>query len=132
MLNITKNVEYALISIRHIKINGEKNIYSAKEISSQYNIPYELLAKILQKLCKLGYLHAIKGPFGGYQLKNSLEEIKLINFFEDLEGPIGLAKCLFNANCNQIDLCNIKSPINKINNNIRELLSKTTLNEITT
>ena len=53
-------------------------------------------------------------------------------FFEDIEGPIGLAKCSIDSDCTQIDLCNIKSPINKINNNIRDLLSKTTLNEITT
>ena len=132
MLNITKKVEYALIAIRHIKNSKENSLHSSKEIATRYNIPYELLSKVLQKLCKLKYLKAIKGPYGGYKLSKSLDNIKLIKFFEDIEGPIGLAKCSIDSDCTQIDLCNIKSPINKINNNIRELLSKTTLNEITT
>ena len=133
MLKITKTVEYALISIKHIK-NSNNKLYSSKEISNQYNIPYELLSKILQKLCKLGYLKAIKGAYGGYMLSKSLNNIKLINFLEDIEGPIGLAQCSIESNCqcDQLDLCNIKSPIDKINNNIRNLLSQTTLNEITT
>ena len=68
MLNITKKVEYALIAIRHIKNSKENSLHSSKEIATRYNIPYELLSKVLQKLCKLKYLKAIKGPYGGYKL----------------------------------------------------------------
>tara|TARA_Y100000590_G_C15685697_1_gene1001536 strand:- start:1587 stop:1991 length:405 start_codon:yes stop_codon:yes gene_type:complete len=134
MLKITKTVEYALISIKHIKNNPSDKLHSAKEIANQYNIPYELLSKILQKLCKLGYLKGIKGAYGGYTLSKKLDNIKLINFLEDIEGPIGLAQCSVDSDCecSQINLCNIKSPIDKINNNIRAVLSQTTLNEITT
>jgi Rrf2 family protein len=134
MLKITKTVEYALISIKHIKNSSSDKLYSSKEIANQYNIPYELLSKILQKLCRLGYLKGIKGAYGGYTLSKSLDDIKLINFLEDIEGPIGLAECSIDSDCecNQINLCNIKSPIDKINDNIRAVLSQTTLNEITT
>ena len=65
MLNITKTIEYALIAIRHISQNKVNDISSAKEISSVYNIPHEIMAKTMQKLCKVGYLGAIKGPHGG-------------------------------------------------------------------
>ena len=66
MLNITKTIEYALIAIRHINQVDKKYLCKAKEISSIYNIPPEILAKTLQKLCKLDYLNAIKGSHGGY------------------------------------------------------------------
>ena len=75
MLNITKKVEYALIAIRHIKNSKENSLHSSKEIATRYNIPYELLSKVLQKLCKLKYLKAIKGPYGGYKLSKSLDNI---------------------------------------------------------
>ena len=68
MLNITKSVEYGLIAIRHIN-NNKNKIVSTKEIANLYYLPYELLAKILQKLCKKKYLVAIKGPNGGYKIK---------------------------------------------------------------
>tara|TARA_Y100000590_G_C15611202_1_gene973924 strand:+ start:493 stop:891 length:399 start_codon:yes stop_codon:yes gene_type:complete len=131
MLNINKSIEYALIALRHINDNQDKSPYSAKQISSRYNIPQELLAKILQKLCKKNYLYAIKGPNGGYLLNKNLQKIKLIDFIESLEGPIGIVKCSTDLNCDLLDMCTIKSPIHKINNSIRDVLSKITLHEIT-
>tara|TARA_B100002051_G_scaffold223182_1_gene217622 strand:- start:199 stop:603 length:405 start_codon:yes stop_codon:yes gene_type:complete len=133
MLKINKSIEYALIAIKHIKTNNSNKLFSSRDISDLYNIPYELLSKILQRLCKLGYLQSVKGPNGGYLLKKSLNKISLIKFIEEFEGPVSFSQCTIETNteCNQFDLCNIKSPINEINNNIRELLSNMYLNEIT-
>ena len=36
-------------------------------------------------------------------------------FIEDIEGPIGIVNCTIDKNCDLLDFCNIKSPINKIN-----------------
>tara|TARA_Y100001970_G_scaffold74138_1_gene93987 strand:- start:201 stop:605 length:405 start_codon:yes stop_codon:yes gene_type:complete len=133
MLKLNKSIEYALIAIKHIKSNNSNKLFSSRDISDLYNIPYELLSKILQKLCKLGYLQSVKGPNGGYLLKKSLNKISLIKFIEEFEGPVSFSQCTIETNteCRQFDLCNIKSPINEINNNIRELLSNMYLNEIT-
>ena len=130
MLNITKSVEYGLIAIRHIN-NNKNTIVSTKEIANLYYLPYELLAKILQKLCKKKYLAAIKGPNGGYKMKKQLNNISLIKFIEDIEGPVGITKCSIDLECEQIETCNIKSPIDKINQNIRTMLSNTSLSELT-
>ena len=131
MLNITKTIEYALISIRHINNNGEEKLYTAREIASIYNIHQELLAKILQKLCKKGYLKGKKGAGGGYSLNRNLENINLIDFIESIEGPVGVVKCSIDLNCELLDICNIKNPMNQINHNIRKTLSKLSLHELT-
>ena len=124
MLNLTKNIEYALISLRHINNNGDGKLYTAKEIASIYHLPQENLAKILQKLSKTGYLKSIKGIYGGYSLNKDLSNINLIDFIESIEGPVGLVKCTNNLDCEILELCNIKEPIHKINNNIRQALNK--------
>lgn len=131
MLNITKTIEYALISIRHINNNGNGKLYTAREIASIYNIPQELLAKILQKLCRKGYLIGKKGINGGYSLNKNLENINLIDFIESIEGPIGIVQCSIDLNCALLDICNIKNPMNKINDNIRKTLSKLSVYELT-
>ena len=130
MLNITKKIEYSLIAIRHISKDDKKDISSAKEISSMYNIPHEIMAKTMQKLCRLGYLGAIKGSHGGYFLKKSLDEINLIDFMESLEGPIGIVKCSIDEHCNLTEVCNIKTPIQRVNENIRNVLSNISINEV--
>tara|TARA_B110000263_G_scaffold221978_1_gene210780 strand:+ start:809 stop:1207 length:399 start_codon:yes stop_codon:yes gene_type:complete len=131
MLNITKTIEYALISIRHINNNGNGKLYTAREIASIYNIPQELLAKILQKLCRKGYLIGKKGINGGYSLNKNLENINLIDFIESIEGPIGIVQCSIDLNCELLDICNIRSPMNQINNNLRKTLSKLSLYDLT-
>ena len=52
MLKLSKTVEYALISLNHINQFDNSKPISVRQISDRYNIPYELLAKILQKLSK--------------------------------------------------------------------------------
>ena len=130
MLNITKSIEYSLIAIRHLSEKKDGDISSAKEMSTLYRIPNEIMAKTMQKLCKLNYLAAIKGAHGGYYLKSPIDKINLIDFMESIEGPIGIVKCSIDAHCNIANVCNIKSPISKINNNIRSVLSKLQINDI--
>ena len=130
MLNITKNIEYSLIAIQHIKQKEKNVLSSAKEIATSYNISYENMAKAMQKLCRLNYLGAIKGARGGYYLKNKTTNVKLIDFMESIEGPIGIVKCSTDSNCNISDICNIKNPLNKLNQNIRNVFKSLELNDI--
>ena len=130
MLKITKSIEYSLIAIQHIKQKNRAKLSSAKEIATFYNIPYENMAKTMQKLCKLNYVGAIKGAHGGYYLKNITNEIKLIDFMESIEGPIGIIDCSKDLNCNITDMCNIKAPLVKINKNIRDVFENLKLNDI--
>ena len=130
MLNITKTIEYSLIAIRHISQKNDNTLSTAKEVASLYHVPYENMAKIMQKLCRLNYLAAIKGSHGGYYLKKSINEINLIDFMESIEGPIGIVKCSVDAHCNITNVCNIKTPITKINKNIRDVLSNLKITDI--
>ena len=129
MLKITKKTEYALIAIRHIEDTDA--LVSSKDISKQYDIPKELMAKTLQLMAKAGYLKAIKGPNGGYESQISLEDISLKEFMESIEGPLGLIDCHANNDCNQINTCNIKDPIKRINNSLLNFLDNISLVEIT-
>tara|TARA_B100000427_G_C15171099_1_gene447330 strand:+ start:65 stop:463 length:399 start_codon:yes stop_codon:yes gene_type:complete len=131
MLNINKTIEYALIAIRHINNNSKNKLCTSREIANIYNIPQEILAKTLQKLCKKGYLLSRKGINGGYALNKNLETINLIDFIESIEGPIGVVQCSNDIDCEIVDNCNIKNPMNQINNNIRRTLSELSLYELT-
>jgi DNA-binding IscR family transcriptional regulator len=52
MFKLSKKVEYGLIAVKHMAMLGEDIPCSAKDISEKYQIPYDLLSKILQKLKK--------------------------------------------------------------------------------
>ena len=131
MLKITRKVEYALIALRHMQSKNIKDLASAKEIADQYGIPRQLLAKTLQQMSKDNIIEAVQGPTGGYRILANLEKISLKDFFEKLEGPLGLMDCFFESDCIQINACNIRVPIQRINDNMRNMFSEMTLMEVT-
>tara|TARA_B100000945_G_C20421948_1_gene618496 strand:+ start:3009 stop:3407 length:399 start_codon:yes stop_codon:yes gene_type:complete len=129
MLKLTKKLEYALISLSYMNINKEQ-LSSSKEISKKNNIPNDILAKVLQKMTRLGYIRSTKGVRGGYRLNKNIEKISLKTFIEDIEGPIGLVDCSIDQDCMQLNDCNIRSPINQININIRDFFNKILIKDI--
>ena len=131
MLKLSKTVEYALISLNHINKCDHKNPISVRQISDKYNIPHELLAKILQTLSRENILESIHGPKGGYRLNHNYDNLNLIEFIEILEGPFGLTGCLTDSNCDQLLNCNIITPLEKINSKLYKVFSEIKLNKIT-
>ena len=131
MLKLSKTIEYALMSINHINQCDQGSPVSVKKISKKHNIPFELLAKILQKLSKANILKAIQGPKGGYKLNDKYKNLTLIQLIEILEGPFGITDCLTDHNCEQIAKCNIINPIEKINSQVYQVFNQIKINEIT-
>tara|TARA_B110000014_G_scaffold41022_1_gene26998 strand:+ start:6109 stop:6507 length:399 start_codon:yes stop_codon:yes gene_type:complete len=131
MLNITRKVEYALIALRHMQSKSDNTLTSTNEVAKQYGVPRELLAKTLQQMAHHNILEAVQGPTGGYKIVAELDQISLKDFFEKLEGPLGMMDCYFDSDCVQIANCNIRVPIQRINNNMRDMFSQMTLQEVT-
>ena len=131
MLNITRKVEYALIALRHMQSKNNTDLTSAKEIATKYGIPQQLLAKTLQQMARDGIIKAVQGPAGGYKIAANLKSISLKDFFEKLEGPLGMMDCYFDSDCLQITNCNIRLPIQRINNNMRDMFAQMSLQEVT-
>ncbi len=131
MLKITRKVEYALIALRHMQDKEVGELTNAKEIAELYSMPVELLAKTLQHLSREGILTAVQGPTGGYRINKSLDKINMKDFFEKMEGPLGMMDCYFDSDCTLISACNIRSPIQRINDSMRSMFENMTVGEIT-
>ena len=131
MLKLTRKTEYALIALRHLRVIGVDTIVSTKDIATRYNIPQPLLAKVLQELSRQDYIEPIQGPKGGYRLKVKLNMITMTQFFEMMEGPLGLMDCYFDSNCELLDSCNIRTPINQLNESMRTMFDNMTLSDVT-
>ena len=130
MLKLTRKLEYALIALCHMQMKGD-TLSSTKEISDMYIIPRELLAKTLQQMARLQYIDAVQGPKGGYRIDKVLSKINLTQFVEEMEGPLEMVECNVSNDCIQLNSCNIRMPINKINQNIRSLFNKINITDIT-
>jgi Rrf2 family protein len=112
MLKLSKKVEYGLISMMHMDARHNGDLATAREISELYNIPAELLGKVLQSLARARLIQSVQGAHGGYRLMRPANEVTLGAVVEAVEGPVQIAECQGDpACCNQFSNCNIKKPV---------------------
>lgn len=132
MLKLTKKVDYGLLAIAYIAGNHGERVVNTKEIAETYSIPVELLAKILQRLVKVGLITSLSGPKGGYTLSLNPSKITVAQIINALEGDINILGCIEEDNhkCYQFERCNIRTPMQKLEYRILNLLHKTTLEEL--
>ena len=131
MLRFTKRADYGLMAIHYIAINDGFGAVSAKRIAEEFAIPPELMAKILQRLAKQGLVVSTNGPRGGYGLACRPTEITVGQVIRALEGPINIVSCLEDSECPQMEKCNLRRPVHKIQAAISQVLDTMSLAELT-
>jgi Rrf2 family protein len=131
MLRFTKRADYGLMAIHYIAINDGFGAVSAKRIAEEFSIPPELMAKILQRLAKQRLIVSTNGPKGGYALARRPTEITVGQVIRALEGPINIVSCLEDADCPQMEKCNLRRPVQKIQAAISQVLDTMSLAELT-
>src|SRR5712692_88541 len=134
MLKLSKKTDYALMAVQYMASKGTPRIVNTKEIAEEYNIPVELLAKVLQKLGKKGLIVSQNGPKGGYLLAKSSDSISLLSIIQAIEGHIGITECYHNedSHCMQMARCNIRTPLRNIQNSIYSLLDSMSIEDMGT
>lgn len=132
MFRLSKKVEYGLIAVKHMAKEGQLNPCSAKEISSKYDIPYDLLSKILQNLKNSDILASVKGIKGGYSLTKKPKDISLASIFNAIEGENYILDCGSHNDemCKIYEKCILSSPLKSIQKNIHTYFNQTKLSEI--
>ena len=92
MLRLSKKTDYALMAMKHLALqsaaSGGAGAASAREIAEHYDIPIELLAKILQRLARRGLLTSHQGTRGGYSLARPATVISVADVIQAVDGPL--------------------------------------------
>ncbi len=129
MLKLSKKTEYAVIAIMDMAGNGSSRLTTAKDLSAKYNIPRELLGKVLQSLARENVIVSQQGVKGGYRLNMPLEKINFHTIINAVEGPIHLVDCRGESGCNceQMNYCNIKNPMEFIQMELMRFFNNITL-----
>jgi Rrf2 family protein len=131
MLRLSKKADYALIAMKHLALRGDGSS-SAREIASLYDIPIELLAKILQRLVRRGLLVSQQGTRGGYQLARMPALVSVADVVQAIDGPVTVTACSTTegANCEQFAKCNVRDPLWRVRERILSALGECTIAEL--
>ena len=133
MLRLSKKADYALIAMKHLAVRGDRASSSAREIAEQYDIPIELLAKVLQRLVRRGLLASHQGTRGGYELARQPGLISVADVIQAIDGPVSVTACSTEeATCDQFAKCNVRDPLWKVRERILSALAECTIAELAT
>ena len=133
MLRLPKKADYGLIAMRHLALLPETTASSAREIAERYDIPVELLAKVLQRLSRRGLLVSHQGTRGGYRLARSARAISVADVIQANDGPVTVTACSVGSpDCDQYEKCSVRDPLWRIKGRIVAALSACTIFEMAT
>jgi len=134
MLRLSKKADYALIAMKHLAQKSEAVSVSAREIAEKYDIPLELMAKVLQRLVRTGLLASHQGTRGGYSLSRSSATISVADVIQAIDGPFTVTACSTesDAGCEQYGKCSIRDPLWRIKERIVATLGTVSLAEMAT
>jgi Rrf2 family protein len=131
MLRLSKKADYALIAMKHLAIRPDAASASAREIAEQYDIPIELMAKVLQRLARRGLVTSHQGTRGGYRLARAAAIISVADIIQAIDGPLTVTACSTEAeNCDQYSKCSVRDPLWRIRERIVSALDTCSLQEI--
>jgi len=131
MLRLSKKADYALLALRHMAVPGARETVSARELAESYDLPPELLAKVLQQLVRGGLLASQQGIRGGYGLAKPAAEITVVDVVQAIDGPMMVTACSeIDHSCDQYTKCNIRDPLWKLKDRIVSALAATTVAEL--
>jgi Rrf2 family protein len=112
MLRLSKKADYALMALRHLAAHGDGEAVSARELAESYDIPPELLAKVLQRLVRSRLLESHQGIRGGYGLARAASTISVAEVIQAIDGPLTVTACSdTDHSCDQYSKCNIRDPL---------------------
>lgn len=131
MLRLSKKADYALLAMRHLAAHSDRGAMSARELAETYDIPPELLAKVLQRLVRSRLLESHQGIRGGYGLSRPALSISVVEVIQAIDGPLTVTACSeVDHSCDQYAKCNIRDPLWRIKDRIVSALAATSVADL--
>lgn len=133
MFTFTKKADYALLALSFLATEGAGRIVGPREIAARYEIPGELLAKVMQTLARRSIVQSVPGPTGGYRLGRPADEISALSIVEAVDGPVAIAQCweeTGTSGCAQAQHCHLRGPLALIQDEMTRLLQTMTLADL--
>ncbi len=84
----TEKVKYSLLALFELAKNYNDEYIQIKQIAANQNIPQNYLEQLLVILKRNEIVQSMRGSQGGYKLKKKIDNIRVIDIVEALEGPV--------------------------------------------
>ena len=130
LLNISEAASLGLHAMALLARDSRRRFIN-REIAEVFKASGHHLAKVMQRLTRVGLVDSIRGPHGGFLLGRPAEQVTLLEIYEAIDGPLGERACLFGDPVCAGTNCMLGQFVLSIHKQLRDYLGETTLAELT-
>ncbi|MCF7928202.1 MAG: Rrf2 family transcriptional regulator [Spirochaetales bacterium] len=94
-MRITTKGRYALRAVLNLAASYDGKPISIRKIAEEEEISPEFLEQIFFNLKKAGIIDSVRGPGGGFMLKQSIDEVSVKDIFLAVGETLGITPCTF-------------------------------------
>ena len=127
-----KETEYALRGLIYIKVQNQNGRSPGiSEISTEIETPQHYMAKILQRLVRMGFIQSIKGKNGGYSFNTEKPDLTLKEVIVSIEGDELFEGCGFGLkHCDEKNPCPLHFSYAPIRDALNKLVNEETIQSL--
>jgi Rrf2 family protein len=128
VVKFSEAASLALHTMSYLAVAADR-LVAVREVAEALEVSENHLAKVMQRLARAGLCQSTRGPKGGFALTRESREIRLIEIYEAIEGPLEVSHCLFpTARCHGD--CILGDIVGAANATVRDHLSRTRLSDL--
>ncbi|MEC9341597.1 MAG: Rrf2 family transcriptional regulator [Pseudomonadota bacterium] len=129
-MQLTRHTDYALRLLIYAARSTDPAV-SVQSVAQAYNISAHHLAKVAQKLIRLGYLRGVRGRGGGLQLVRRPPDICIGAVVRGTEQTLALVECFEPAcRCAIEPVCGLKHALREAQQAFFAVLDRYTLDDL--
>ena len=130
-MKISTKGRYGLRILMDLAIHQSEKPRLIRDIAKSQQISEKYISRLVIALRKAGMIRSVRGVNGGFHLAMKPEDITLLDVIEVMEGHLSIVDCVsMPKRCGLSDNCAPREVWCKLNENIRDLMRRTTLADI--
>lgn len=104
-MRLTTKGRYAVTAMLDIALHRQHGPISVVDIAERQGLSAAYLEQLLAKLKKAGLLLSVRGPGGGYQVDQALEEINVSHIITAVGDGVDATRCHGAGDCQDGHMC---------------------------
>lgn len=105
-MQLTRAADYAVRVMIHLAKQPAQERFLLPKLARATQTPESFLSKVLQALCRAGFIASRRGQAGGFELLDAGRRATVRQVIEAIDGPIYLNLCMASGEaCNRQSYC---------------------------
>jgi len=128
---LSKSCIYGIQSAIYVAAHDSQGYVSINQISSELQISFHFLTKVLQQLTQEGIMNSYRGPRGGVALARQKSEVTLFELIAAIDGTSIFTECLLGLpGCGVAEPCPAHEHWTKLRIELTAIAKRVTLKDL--